>query len=78
MRRRRARLRLSVVLMAGVTVAACGPSFQQMAAAACKDSASAAAYPECERKLSQQLADERLGYIVRSQVMDNPAGRLRP
>jgi hypothetical protein len=49
-----------------------------MAAAECRGIATDTAYTECERKLSQQLADERLGYIVRSQVIDGPPGGLRP
>jgi hypothetical protein len=56
---------LAVILM----LAACGPTFQQMAAAECAGSATDTAYAACERKLAQQLADERLGYIVRSQVI---------
>jgi hypothetical protein len=39
-----------------------------MAAAECKGIAADTAYAECERRVSQQLADERLGYIVRSQM----------
>jgi hypothetical protein len=49
-------------------LAACGPTFQQMAAAPCAGSATDTAYADCERRLAQQLADERLGDIVRSQV----------
>ena len=76
---RRARLGLSMVLLGGVaTLAACGPSFQRMAAAECKGSPTDAAYAACERSLSQQLADERLGYIVRSQVINGMAGGRRP
>jgi hypothetical protein len=49
-----------------------------MAAAECKGIAADIAYAECERRLSQELADERLGYIVRSQVIGGPrAGAMR-
>jgi hypothetical protein len=54
--------------------ASCGPSFQQMAATECQGIATDTAYAECERKLSQELADERLGYIVRSQMSGGRAG----
>ena len=65
---------LSIGLLGGgVILAACGPSFQQMAAAECQGIATDTAYAECERRLSQQLADERLGYIVRSQVISRRA-----
>jgi hypothetical protein len=60
-----ATIALAVILM----LAACGPTFQQMAAAECAGSATDTAYADCERRLAQQLADERLGYIVRSQVI---------
>jgi hypothetical protein len=66
--------RLSVALLGGVVIlAACGPSVQQMAAAECQGIATDTAYAECERRLSQQLADERLGYIVPSQVISRRA-----
>jgi hypothetical protein len=59
---------VAVALVGGVAIlAACGPSFQQMAAAECHGIASDVAYAECERRLSQQLANERLDYIVRTQ-----------
>jgi hypothetical protein len=62
---------LSIALVSGVLMlAACGPSFQQMAAAECQGIASDVAYAKC---VSQQLADQRLGYIVRSQ----PIGAVR-
>ena len=65
---------LSIALVGGVVIlAACGPSFQQMAAAECQGIATDTAYAECARRLSQQLADERLGYIVRSQVISRRA-----
>ncbi len=66
---------LTVALVGGVVVlVACGPTFQQMAAVDCKGIATDTAYAECERRLSQELADERLGYIVRSQVIGGPPG----
>jgi hypothetical protein len=49
-------------------------SFQETVAAACQGIATDTAYTECERRVSQQLADERLGYIVRSQVIEGAAG----
>jgi hypothetical protein len=56
---------LSIALAGGVLIlVACGPSFQQMAAAECQGIATDTAYSEC---ISQQLAEQRLGYIVRSQ-----------
>jgi hypothetical protein len=65
---------LSIALLGGVVIlAACGSSFQQMAAAECQGIATDTAYAECERRLSQQLAEERLGYIVRSQVFSRRA-----
>jgi hypothetical protein len=70
---------LSIALFGGVLILpACGPSFQQMAAAECQGVRTDTAYAECERRLSQELAEERLGYIMRSQVTGGPAGRLRP
>jgi hypothetical protein len=49
---------LSIAVVGGVVIlAACGPSFQQMAAAECQGIATDTAYAECERRLSQQLAD---------------------
>jgi hypothetical protein len=70
---------VTVALLGGVAIlAACGPSFQQIAAAECQGLATATAYAECERRLSQHLANERLDYIVRSQVIDGPRGRLQP
>ena len=50
----------TIVLAASVLLAGCGPTFQQMSEAECK---------ACQRNLAQRLADERLGYIVRSQVV---------
>jgi hypothetical protein len=46
-----------------------------MAAAQCRRIAADTAYAECERRVSQQLADERLGYIVRSQMSGARVGR---
>jgi hypothetical protein len=70
---------LSIALVGGVAIlAACGPSFQQMTAAECQGIATDTAYAECERRLSQKLAEERLDYIVRSQVIRGPGGGLRP
>jgi hypothetical protein len=46
-----------------------------MAAAECKGIATDTAYAECERRLSQQLADEQLGYIVWSQLNRRPCRR---
>jgi hypothetical protein len=43
-----------------------------MAAAECRGIATDTAYAECERRLSQELADQRLSYIVRSQVIGRP------
>jgi hypothetical protein len=64
---------LSIALVVSVViVASCGPRFQQMAAAECQGMATDTAYAECERRLSQELADQRLGYIVRSQVIGRP------
>ena len=65
---------LSIAAVGGVVIlAAGGPSFHQMAAAECQGIATDTAYAECERRLSQQLADERLGYLVRSQVISRRA-----
>jgi hypothetical protein len=67
---------LSIALVASVVVVgSCGPSFMQMAAAECQGIATDIAYAECERRLSQELADQRLGYIVRSQVVGRPGVR---
>ena len=53
---------------AALGLASCESSFHEMAAAECQGIATDTAYVECERSMSQQLADERLGYIVRSQM----------
>jgi len=37
--------------------------------AICADIATDTAYEHCRRRLAEQLAEERLGYIVRSQVV---------
>jgi hypothetical protein len=61
---------VATIALAGVLVLpACGPTFQQMAAADCAGIATDTAYEDCRRRLAEQLADERLGYIVRSQVV---------
>ena len=59
----------TIALAAGVLLAGCGPTFQQMSAAECAGIATDTAYEACQRNLAQRLADERLGYIVRSQVV---------
>jgi hypothetical protein len=65
---------LSIALAsAALGLASCESSFHEMAAAECQGIATDTAYAECERRLSQELADERLGYIVRSQ----PIGAIR-
>jgi hypothetical protein len=65
---------LSIALAgAALGLALCESSFRERAAAECKGVATDTAYAECERRVSQQLADERLGYIVRSQ----PIGAVR-
>jgi hypothetical protein len=61
---------VATIALAGVLVLpACGPTFQQMATAICADIATDTAYEHCRRRLAEQLAEERLGYIVRSQVV---------
>ena len=50
-------------------LAGCGPTFQEMAAVECAGMATDTAYENCQRSLARQLADERLGYIVRSQAV---------
>jgi hypothetical protein len=48
---------VAIALLGGAAIlAACGPSFQQMAAADCQSVATDTAYAERERRLSQQLA----------------------
>ena len=47
---------------------------QEIAAAQCRGIAADTAYAECERRVSQQLAHERLGHIVRSQVIGGGVG----
>jgi hypothetical protein len=59
----------TIALTAIVLLAGCGPSFQQMSEAECAGIATDTAYEACQRNLAQRLADERLGYIVRSQVV---------
>jgi hypothetical protein len=60
---------LSIALVGvAIGLTSCESSFQEMAAAECRGIAVDTAYAECERRVSQQLADERLGYIVRSQM----------
>ena len=59
----------TIVLAANVLLAWCGPTFQQMSEAECAGIATDTAYEACQRNLAQRLADERLGYIVRSQVV---------
>jgi hypothetical protein len=65
------------IALAGVAagLASCESSFREMAAAECRGIAADTAYAECERRVSQQLADERLGYIVRSQMSGARVGR---
>ena len=61
---------VATIALAGVLVLpACGPTFQQMATAICADIATDTAYEHCRRRLAEQLAEERLGHIVRSQVV---------
>jgi hypothetical protein len=59
----------TIVLAASVLLAGCGPTFQQMSEAECAGVATDTAYETCQRNLVQRLADERLGFIVRSQVV---------
>jgi hypothetical protein len=59
----------TIVLAASVLLAGCGATFQQMSEAECAGIATDTAYEACQRNLAQRLADERLGYIVRSQVV---------
>ena len=59
----------TIALAASVLLAGCGPTFQQMSRAECAGIATDTAYEACQRNLAQRLADERLGYIVRSQVV---------
>jgi hypothetical protein len=67
---------LSIVLAGAVTgLVACQSSFQETVAAECQGIATDTAYEGCERRVSQQWADERLGYIVRSQAIGGPMGR---
>lgn len=66
---------LSIALAgAAAGLVACQTSFQEMVAAECHGIVTDTAYAECERRISQQLADERLGYIVRSQAIGGGAG----
>jgi hypothetical protein len=66
---------LSIALAgAAAGLVACQSSFQETVAAECQGMAADTAYTECERRVSQQLADERLRYIVRSQVIGGGAG----
>jgi hypothetical protein len=61
---------IGAIVLAGVSgLAACGPTFQQMAATECAGIATDTAYQDCRQSLARRLADERLGYIVRSQVV---------
>ncbi len=57
------------IALAAASCCGCGPTFQQMSAAECAGIATDTAYEACQRNLAQRLADERLGYIVRSQVV---------
>jgi hypothetical protein len=59
----------TVVLAGTVALAGCGPSFQQRAASECAGISTDTAYEDCRRSLAEQLADQRLGYIARSQVV---------
>jgi hypothetical protein len=60
---------LSIALVSiAIGLTSCESSFQEMAAAQCRGIAAETAYAECERRVSQQLADERLGYVMRSQM----------
>jgi outer membrane lipopolysaccharide assembly protein LptE/RlpB len=59
----------TIALAATVLLAGCGPTFQQMSEVDCAGIATDTAYEACQRRLARQLADERLGYIVRSQVV---------
>ena len=59
----------TIALAATVLLAGCGPTFQQMSEVDCAGIATDTAYEGCQRNLAQRLADERLGYIVRSQVV---------
>jgi hypothetical protein len=59
-------VRTAVVI--AITLAACGPSFEQQVATECQGMATDTAYEGCRRRLAQDLADRRLGYIVRSQM----------
>jgi hypothetical protein len=66
---------LSIALAgAAAGLVACQTSFQEMVAAECHGIVTDTAYEGCERRVSQQLADERLRYIVRSQVIGGGAG----
>ncbi|HEX2139033.1 MAG TPA: hypothetical protein VHG33_04905 [Woeseiaceae bacterium] len=61
---------IGAIMLAGVSgLAACGPTFQQMAATECAGIATDTAYQDCRQSLARRLADERLGYIVRSQAV---------
>lgn len=62
--------RIVITVFAGVVaLAACGPTFQQTVAIDCQGIANEMAFADCQRRLAEQLEDERLGYIVRSQVV---------
>jgi hypothetical protein len=66
---------LSIALLgAAAGLASCGPSLQEVVASECKGIVDDTAYAECERRIFQQLADERLSYIVGSQVIGGRAG----
>jgi hypothetical protein len=52
-----------------MVLTACGPTFKQAVAIDCQGIANEMAYADCEQRLAQQWADERLGYIVRSQII---------
>jgi hypothetical protein len=58
-----------LVLVAGLAaLAACATAYQDQVAATCQGIASDVAYEDCERRVARSLSDQRLDYIVRSQV----------